>query len=68
MQEEGYVAIQIIYMESWIILNIYEIVFFLEISRRFKHNQNKSNQHWRKDSGWHVLSIVTHATAWRWEM
>ena len=42
--------------------------FFGCISRGFKHNHNKPYRHWRQDSGWHVLSIVTHATAWRREL
>ena len=35
------------------------------ISRGFKHNHNKPYRHWRQDGGYHALSIVTHATAWR---
>ena len=42
--------------------------FFGCISRGFKHNHNKPYRHWRQDSGWHVLSIVMHATAWRREL
>ena len=39
--------------------------FFLDISRRFKHNHNELYRHWHQDGGWHALSIATHATAWR---
>ena len=43
-------------------------MFFGCISRGFKHNHNRPYQHWRQDGGWHALSIVTHATAWRREL
>ena len=46
----------------------YKRVFFGCISRRFKHNHNEPYRHWHQDGGWHALSIVTHATAWRQEL
>ena len=49
-------------MESSITINIKDIVF-LCISCGFKHNHSKPYRHWRQDSGWHALPIVTHATA-----
>ena len=69
MQEEWFVAIKIIYVESSITTNIsYKRVFFGCISRRFKHNHNEPYWHWHQDGGWHALSIVTHVTAWRREL
>ena len=38
------------------------------ISRRFKHNHDGPYRHWHQDGGWHALSIVTHAIAWRREL
>ena len=38
------------------------------ISRRFKHNHDEQYRHWHQDGGWHALSIVTHAIAWRREL
>ena len=32
-------------------------------SHRFKHNHNESNWYWHHDSSWHVISILTQATA-----
>ena len=58
MQEEWFVAIKIIYMESSININTHEIVFVGK-SRKFKHNHNEPYRHWHKDGGWHTLSIVT---------
>ena len=42
--------------------------FFGCISRGFKHNRHKPYRHCRQDGGWHALSNVTHATAWRREL
>ena len=39
MQEDWFVAIEIIYMESPITVNVSEIIFG-SLSRKFKHNHN----------------------------
>ena len=60
MQEGLFIAIKIIYLESSITRNIYDIVFG-SISRRFKLNHNETYRRWRQHGGWYALSIVTHA-------
>ena len=66
--QEWFITIKVIYLESSITRNIYDIVFFGGISHRFEHNHKETYRHWRQDGGWHALSIVTHATHWRREL
>ena len=43
----------------------YMKLIFRNISHKFKHYHNDSYGYWHRKGGWHALSIVTHANAWR---